>query len=86
MTPSLEGGTQIPAATADNEGVESLSVECLRCGQSRAFTPGPRRSEEAGDCPRCGYVGWAFSDDLNEKTRRLVRELPLERRLRFRTV
>jgi hypothetical protein len=71
---------------ADNMDVESLSVECLRCGHSRSFTPGPRRNEEAASCPRCEYVGWAYSAELTEKTRRLFRELPLERRLRFRTV
>jgi hypothetical protein len=76
----------VPAVRADNRRVESLTVECLRCGHSRAFTPGPRRHEEAGSCPRCQYVGWAYSSDLNEKTRRLFRELPLERRLRFRAV
>jgi hypothetical protein len=63
--------------------MESLTVECLRCGQSRPFTPGPRRNEEAGACPRCEYVGWAYTEDLSEKTRRLFRELPLERRLRI---
>jgi hypothetical protein len=35
---------------------------------------------------RCGYVGWAYSDDLSERTRRLFRDLPLERRLRIRPV
>jgi ribosomal protein S27AE len=74
------------AVRADNWRVESLTVECLRCGHSRVFTPGPRRHEEAGSCPRCQYVGWAYSSDLSEKTRRLFRELPLERRLRFRAV
>jgi hypothetical protein len=66
--------------------VETLLVECLRCGQSRSFTPGPQRNEESGSCPRCGYVGWAFSTDLSERTRRLFRDLPLERRLRIRTI
>jgi hypothetical protein len=48
--------------------------------------PGPRRIEEAGSCPRCEYVGWAYSSDLNERTRKLVRELPLERRFFLRPV
>ena len=65
---------------------EELVVECLRCGESRPFTPGPWRYEEAGVCPRCQYVGWAFSNELSERTRRLFRELPLERRLRLRTL
>jgi hypothetical protein len=81
------------AASADNRDVHSLhsqpqavSVECLRCGHTRPFTPGPWRYEEAGDCPRCEYVGWAYEGDLTERTRKLFRELPLERRLRLRTV
>jgi hypothetical protein len=65
---------------------EELVVECLRCGESRPFTPGPWRYEEAGVCPRCQYVGWAFSNDLSERTRRLFRELPLDGRLRLRTL
>jgi ribosomal protein S27AE len=71
---------------ADKGDVASLTVECLRCGRSRPFTPGPRRNEESGSCPRCGYVGWAYSADLSERTRRLVRDLPLERRLHIRPV
>ena len=72
--------------SADNWDVESLTVECLRCGHSREFTPGPRRNKEAGVCPRCEYVGWAYSSDLTERTRKLVREFPLERRLFLRPV
>jgi hypothetical protein len=63
-----------------------VTVECLQCGHSRAFSPGPRRDEEAGDCPRCEYVGWAYSTDLSERTRKLFRDLPVERRLRLRTI
>ncbi|HWH06248.1 MAG TPA: hypothetical protein VNT23_07415 [Gaiellaceae bacterium] len=66
--------------------MEPLVVECLRCGHQRAFTPGPWRYQEAGTCPRCEYVGWAYAAELTERTRRLVRELPVERRLRLRTV
>jgi len=33
-----------------------------------------------GECPRCGYVGWARPDDLNERSRRALRERPLDRR------
>ena len=66
--------------------VESLIVECLRCGHSRPFTPGPRRCDDVGACPRCEYVGWAYSTDLSEKTRKLFRDLPLERRLHLRPV
>jgi hypothetical protein len=50
-------------------------VECLQCGERR------RVPEHA--CERCGYVGWAWSEDLTETLRRLLRERPIEaRRLR----
>jgi hypothetical protein len=43
-----------------------------------------------GDCPRCGYVGWAQPDDLSEQSRRALRDRPLELRSphfrRLRTV
>ena len=61
------------------------SVECLRCGHTRNFVPG-LRLQESGECPQCQYVGWAFSTELNEPVRRVLRDLPLESRLRLRTV
>jgi hypothetical protein len=72
------------AAAADTEDVERLVVECLRCGQPRAIVPGPRRYQGAGECPRCRYVGWAESAELNERTRGLCRTVPPERRVRLR--
>jgi hypothetical protein len=74
--------TRIPA---DNGPVESLTVECLRCGHTREVDRAPRRAD-TGSCPRCEYVGWAYSADLTERTRKLVRELPLERRLFLRPI
>lgn len=71
---------------ADNYAVETITVECLQCGQARAFAPGRWREDEAGDCPRCEYVGWAYSKDLSERMRKLFRDLPVERRLRLRTI
>ena len=79
-------GTASAPLRADNYAVESITVECLQCGQPRTFAPGPRHDEQAGDCPRCGYVGWAYSTDLSERTRKLLRDLPVERRLRLRTI
>jgi Zn ribbon nucleic-acid-binding protein len=50
-------------------------VECLNCGK--------RRQLPETDCPRCGYVGWAFTRDLDESLRRLLRERTLvDRRIR----
>ena len=51
-------------------------VECLRCGCPRAVD-----DEEhllgRGACPRCGYVGWAYSSDLSEDERRALRDVPV---------
>jgi ribosomal protein S27AE len=55
--------------------VERHTVECLRCGTARSAAP-----RDAGECSRCGYVGWAPSVDLSEPIRRLLRERPLEQR------
>ena len=60
-------------------------VECLSCGQQRSYTPGPWRFQEAGECPRCHYVGWAFVEDISESLRRVLRERPPEYR-QLRTV
>jgi hypothetical protein len=54
-------------------------VECLRCGASRNAEPLLLR-HDAGECPRCGYVGWAPTADLTENVRRTLRERPPERR------
>ena len=38
------------------------------------------KAGKEGECPRCGYVGWARPRDLNESVRRALRDRPLERR------
>jgi hypothetical protein len=59
-----------------------LTIECLRCGQARKLAQQTHHLE-CGECPRCGYLGWAPSVELTEPTRRLLRERPVEsRRLR----
>ena len=62
--------------------MESLVVECLRCGSSREAEtqPSPLRQVASPECPRCGYVGWAPVNALSERERRALRERPLERR------
>jgi Zn ribbon nucleic-acid-binding protein len=60
--------------------MESLVVECLRCGTSRQLDPAPLRQANPPECPKCGYVGWAPVDDLSEQERRALRARPLERR------
>jgi hypothetical protein len=59
--------------------MESLVVECLRCGTTRQAPPSPLRNDQS-DCPRCGYVGWAPVDALSERDRRALRDRPVERR------
>ena len=59
--------------------MESLVVECLRCGTTRQAPVSPLRNDSL-ECPRCGYLGWAPVDALTEHERRVLRERPLERR------
>ena len=62
--------------------MECIEAECLSCGKKRSVTREEGRQIFSGDCPRCGYVGWAPVMSLSERTRRLLRELPLlERRV-----
>jgi hypothetical protein len=65
--------------------MQQSTVECLRCGQARALDPGTSR-HNVGACPRCEYVGWAYSDQLTERMRGLFRSLPVERRLLIRSL
>lgn len=59
--------------------MESLIVECLRCGSHREAGQLSLRKTNA-ECPRCGYVGWARVGDLSERERSALRKRPLERR------
>jgi Zn-finger nucleic acid-binding protein len=59
---------------------DALKLECLRCGETRDPLPGLLRRFEAGECPRCRYVGWAATVELSELVRRSLRERPPERR------
>jgi hypothetical protein len=54
-------------------------VECLSCGYRRAILD-DKPSSALDECPRCRYVGWASSAELSERTRRLLRERPVDRR------
>jgi hypothetical protein len=56
-------------------------VECLSCGETRAARRESVNRVITDDCcGRCGYVGWAKTDELSESTRRQLRERPLGRR------
>jgi hypothetical protein len=66
--------------------MEKLSVECLRCGTLRTVPRDGSHHVDAGECPRCMYVGWAPSNALNETVRRRIRDEPPERRARLHPV
>jgi hypothetical protein len=63
--------------------MDTLTVECLRCGGHHALLRTASGSLQRGGCPRCGYLGWAEPDGVSEGTRRALRDRPVElRRLR----
>jgi hypothetical protein len=59
-------------------------LECLACGARRAAAD-THSHLASGECPRCGYVGWASATDLSEFTRKALRDRPVaNRRLKLR--
>ena len=65
---------------ADHEPVEKVRVECLGCGEARTVPAAGHLRLDPGECPRCGYLGWAPSTSLTESVRRRIRERPVDRR------
>lgn len=47
-----------------------IQIECLACGAKRVAAG--IGHAEIGECPRCRYLGWTYSDDLDGATRRLI--------------
>jgi hypothetical protein len=72
----VPNGTFVP----NRSFVETFKVECLSCGARRIVVGGNMHHVDAGECHRCGYVGWASSDDLTHSARRQLRDRPVERR------
>jgi hypothetical protein len=50
--------------------VESLVVECLRCGTSRVARRDVFKHLETPECQHCGYLGWAPLLEVAEGDRR----------------
>ena len=72
------------APRAETNPMATVGVECLRCGMHHRLVQGDGRALQQGECPRCGYVGWATARELDEHLRRTLRDHPVERRrLRF---
>jgi phage FluMu protein Com len=49
---------------------EPTQIECLACGDVRVVTG--LATHETGECPRCRYLGWTYSDELDGTTRRAI--------------
>jgi hypothetical protein len=62
--------------------MKRIVVECLKCGLPRTVRGDVMHAMGAGHCPRCSYVGWAYSDELDEDERRALRDVPVEFRRR----
>jgi hypothetical protein len=58
-------------------------LECLACGARRSIGGKTHSHLTTGECPRCGYLGWASASELDEFTRKALRDRPVENR-RFR--
>ena len=64
--------------------MDGVDVECLRCGERHRLGRAGFRYVQQGECPRCGYLGWADVAELTERTRSELRKRPVElRRLRL---
>jgi uncharacterized paraquat-inducible protein A len=53
--------------------VEERTIECLSCGATRELDAGTHPGD-AGECPRCGYLGWADRESLTDTLRRMIHE------------
>jgi hypothetical protein len=56
--------------------METLVVECLRCGTSRVARRDVFKHFETPECPHCGYLGWAPVLELTEALRPALEERP----------
>jgi hypothetical protein len=70
----------MPRGCRSLQAMELRTLECLSCGERRRVEWAHPFHLASGECPRCGYVGWASPGDLNELARRALRDRPLERR------
>ena len=41
------------------------TLECLACGERRSPIGNGHMHLTTGECPRCGYLGWTYSDELD---------------------
>jgi hypothetical protein len=50
---------------ADSDDVTSIPVDCLRCGKRHHLLRTHHSTIDEGECPRCGYLGWAPAPSSN---------------------
>jgi hypothetical protein len=60
--------------------MESLVVECLRCGTTRKAHRDLHKRFDVPECPECGYLGWAPVLELSEPEQRAPAEQPVPKR------
>ncbi len=60
----------------------STIVECLNCGATRRVAVN-RSPVQRDECARCGYVGWAEAETLDEALRRALRDHTIDQRRRL---
>ncbi len=47
-----------------------MQIECLACGAIRVAFGATLTA--TGECPRCGYLGWTYADDLDGTTQAMI--------------
>ena len=61
-------GMHVPYRKRDDR--HATQIACLACGATRVVY-GVGRTE-TGECQRCRYTGWDYSDELDGWTRRMI--------------
>jgi O-antigen/teichoic acid export membrane protein len=62
--------------------VNTVVVECLRCGRERTLAVESAARPTIPECPNCGYLGWATPIALSDSERLTLRRVPPEARRR----
>ena len=55
-----------------------IAIQCLSCGAHR--NTNGTHSADTGECPRCGYLGWTYTNKLDATTAKMIVNRKLARR------